>query len=175
LATKQLYLLRHAKSSRDDPGLEDFERPLAPRGKRDCRALRKRLRAEEVAPSLVLCSPALRTRETYEAIATALPRGHALRLEGGLYLASARSLLACLRRIEDEIAVVMLIGHNPGLHRLAVQLAGKGKASLRAALAAKLPTAALVHLAFPIGRWRDLAEASGTLRAFVRPRDPEEG
>jgi phosphohistidine phosphatase len=175
LATKRLYLLRHAKSSRDDPALEDFDRPLAPRGRRDSRALRNRLRADEVAPSLVLCSPALRTRETYEAIATALPRGHALRLERGLYLASARSLLGWLRRVEDEIDVVMLVGHNPGLHRLAVQLAGKGKASLRAGLAAKLPTAALVHLAFPIERWRDLAEGSGTLRAFVRPREQEEG
>ena len=161
-----LYLLRHAKSSWDHAGVADHDRPLAPRGQRAAREMGEHLRASKAAPSLVLCSTALRARETLAALAL----GRDVTYEEGLYGAAADELLARLRGLPERARSVMLVGHNPGLGELASLLVGKGEPALLARLREKLPTGALVELSFQ-GTWASLGPGSGSLEAFVVPRE----
>jgi len=170
---KTIYLLRHAKSSWDDPGVADFDRPISGRGKRACGTLARTIAELHVAPELILCSSAKRTQETLQRIASALPHDYTVVIERQLYLASARRLLARLQRVPDDIRAVMLIGHNPGLQRLAEMLAGSGEKAALARLATKFPTAGLVDLEFPGTNWRSLEERGTKLVRFWSPGNAE--
>jgi phosphohistidine phosphatase len=116
-----LYLLRHAKSSWDDPALADHDRPLAPRGRRNASALAEHVRREAITPALVLCSTAVRARETLAVVLPAIDVEAEIRLEDGLYGASADDVLARLRSVTAES--VLVVGHNPTLEDLAARLA----------------------------------------------------
>ena len=162
-----IYLLRHAKSSWSDPTLPDHERPLAKRGRRDGKRIAEHLRRSGIEPSLVLCSSAVRTRETVELVRPAL--GDAtVQVEDELYAASAEQLLERLRALPDDVDSVMLVGHNPGLQDLALTLASTG--AERARLESKFPTAALATLAVAKPSWRELAEGDAELVAFTIPK-----
>ena len=167
---RMLYLLRHAKSSWSDDGLDDHDRPLAKRGEEAVVRLRRHIAGAGVAPELVLCSSARRTTMTLEGIAPAFPASTTIVIEEGVYGAPADRLLARLHDVGDDLASVLLIGHNPGLESLAVMLVGHGAAELRRRIAEKFPTGALASLAFD-GGWHDLAAAGATLQAFVVPRE----
>jgi phosphohistidine phosphatase len=164
---KQLFLLRHAKSSWDDADLADHDRPLAPRGERALKLMAEHLGRERVTPALVLCSSAVRTRETLERIAPALGEGIPVEIERGLYGASEQRLLERLRAVDDEVESVMLIGHNPGVAQLARSLAGSGRNV--ADLSGKYPTGAVATLEFS-GRWGDLQPGRAELTDFVTPK-----
>ena len=168
--SKRLYLLRHAKSSWKHPELADHERPLAGRGRRAAGAIARYLDEHDIAPALVLCSTALRARETFERIEPAL-RAAPVRYEGRLYAASADALLEYLRSVPDEIDSVMLIGHNPAIEQLAHELARPSPE--RRELEAKFPTAALATLEFACASWCGLDRGGATLLDVVRPRDLE--
>jgi phosphohistidine phosphatase len=163
---RDLLLLRHAKSSWDDPELPDRERPLAPRGRRDAGRIARHLRRAGSTPDLVLCSPATRTRETLELVRPALGDAAVL-LEDELYAAPAGRLLERVHRVPDSVASLMLIGHNPGLQDLALLLAASGDELER--LRTKFPTAALATLAFDEG-WDRLARSAAALTAYVVPK-----
>jgi phosphohistidine phosphatase len=123
------------------------------------------LRQERIAPALVLCSSARRTRETLERL---MPLDRAeVRIEGELYGASPKDLLQRLREVPDEVDSVMLIGHQPAIQELALQLAAEGSELER--LKAKFPTAALATLDFP-GEWSGLGRGSAELVAYVKPK-----
>jgi phosphohistidine phosphatase len=164
---RRLFLLRHAKSSWEDPRLADHDRPLAPRGRRATKLLREHLRHESVAPAVVLCSSARRTRETLERIGPALAAEVPVRIERELYAASAQRLLERLRALDDEVESVLVIGHNPGLELLALCLGGSGEPL--AAVRRKFPTGALATLEFA-GSWSELAAGSAELTDFVTPK-----
>ena len=170
IAARQLFLLRHAKSSHDDPDLADDERPLAPRGRRAAAAMARHMRGQELAPALVLCSSAVRARQTVDAVAPGLAPAPDVRIESELYEASARGLLERVRRIDDDVPSAMVVGHNPAIERLALDLAANGPAL--AELARKFPTGALAVLGFD-GSWADLDADGARLAAFVKPRDLE--
>jgi phosphohistidine phosphatase len=165
---KRVYLLRHAKSSWKEPGLPDRDRPLSGRGRRAAKTIGRHLREQRIAPELVLCSPARRARETLERIEPAFG-ARAVRVEPRLYGATPDMLLELLRGVPEPVASVMLIGHNPGLERLAVRLA-RPSPQLRA-LEAKYPTAALATLTFDVSSWSSLDAGTAELVGFVRPRD----
>jgi phosphohistidine phosphatase len=148
---KQLYLLRHAKSSWKDTSLPDHDRPLAGRGRRAAKAIARHLREQRIEPELVLCSTARRARETLERLEPALGTP-SVQVEGDLYAASAPQLLERLRNVPDKVESVMLIGHNPGLQELALDLA-RASPAVRD-VATKYPTAALATLAFPAWSWQ---------------------
>jgi phosphohistidine phosphatase len=167
---KQLYLLRHAKSSWKDTSVPDRDRPLAGRGRRAAKALARHLREQRIEPELILCSTARRARETLERIEPALGTP-SVQVEDDLYAASADALLERLRNVPDEVGSVMLIGHNPGLQDLALDLA-RASPTVRD-LATKYPTAALATLAFPASSWQELDRDTAELVALVRPRDLE--
>ena len=165
---KRLYLLRHAKSSWDDPTLADHDRPLAPRGRRAAKLIAKHLRRERIAPALVLCSSAQRARETLEGLAPALGDEVSVHVERELYGASDGDLLERLRAIPEAAPSVLLIGHNPAIQALAVSLSS-GSLELES-LQRKYPTAALATITFE-GSWRDLGPGAAEVAGFVRPRD----
>jgi phosphohistidine phosphatase len=162
--SKQLFVLRHAKSSWDDPGLDDHDRPLAPRGRRAAALLAGHVRAAGIRPALVLCSSARRTRETLESV----DPGGRPEIEPELYGASVSELCDRLRRVSPTIRSVMLVGHNPSLQMLVLRLAGSGDGldSVRA----KFPTGALATLTFD-GPWSELGPGAAELAAYVRPKD----
>jgi phosphohistidine phosphatase len=162
---KRLFLLRHAKSSWDDPGIDDHDRPLAPRGRRASALIAEHLRRERIAPGLVLCSSARRTQETLERVMA--PDPAKVRIERELYGASSEDLLRRLREVSDEVESVMLIGHQPAIQELALDLAGEGPELVR--VKAKFPTAALATLAFA-GGWSGLGSGSAELVAYVKPK-----
>ncbi len=169
---KTLLLLRHAKSSWDDPGLEDFDRPLAPRGEQAAPVMAGYLERKGLRPDLVLCSPAARARQTWALVAERLGNGIPVKELQGLYLGAPSRLLEAIRRVPDKAGCVMLIGHNPGMEHLAMALAGPGsKPKALAKLQAKFPTAALAEIAFDAASWRDIGHGGGCLKRLVWPKD----
>jgi phosphohistidine phosphatase len=166
---RRLLLLRHAKSSWDEPDLTDRERPLAPRGRRDAAALGARLARRRLSIDRVLCSPSRRTRETLALLALdpALPVSFA----EPLYLASARTLLTRLRRIPPRTRTLLLIGHDPGLEHLARTLAEQGRKRALQRLALGFKTGSLAELRISEDGWRALSPGTAYLERFTRPKD----
>jgi phosphohistidine phosphatase len=169
---KRLYLLRHAKSSWDDPTLADQDRPLAPRGRKAAKVMARHLRRNGISPELVLCSPSRRTRQTLKRIAPHLGKNAKVQIEPELYAASAATLLGKLQEVPDEVDSVMLIGHNPGIQDLALSLARTG--SENAKVRSKFPTAALATLELN-ATWRELGPGSAELVSFAKPKDLSSG
>lgn len=171
-AARTLYLLRHAKSSWDDPTLADRDRPLAPRGLRAGKAIASWVSAHGVAPDLVLCSPATRTRETLELVAAGFPAERPPRVayEAGIYGGSAAELLAILGRAPGPDRSVMLVGHQPAMQDLALLLVGEEGGRER--LEGKFPTGALATLEVRVP-WPELTAGCARLAAYVKPRELE--
>jgi phosphohistidine phosphatase len=173
----QLLLLRHAKSSWDEAALPDRDRPLNKRGRRAVIAMRQAMHELGLAPDVVLVSPARRTQET---LARLEPWDETPLIEPleALYLANAKELLAVLRDVNETVRSVLLIGHNPGMHDLAVMLAdthrdgGPGETAKR--IAAGFPTGALAEFAIA-GPWHQLDAGGGRLLRFLAPRDLRDG
>ena len=165
---KRIHILRHAKSSWKDPALVDHDRPLAGRGRRAATAIGKYLRAQHIDPDLVLCSTAVRARQTLARIEPALGQQE-VKVERALYGAGAGALIARLRTLPAKCSSVLVIGHNPGLEDLVLELARPS--AQRDAVAVKFPTAALATLELDIDGWGELGPGGAELTAFVRPRD----
>lgn len=168
-----LWLLRHAKAADDPPpGGSDHERPLAPRGRRDAAALGRRLGAGDLGfgavdlPDLVLTSSAARTVETAQLVAGA--HGVPIDRRRRLYYGSPDDVLAEIRTIDDGVRSLMVVGHNPATHSLALELLGDDDAVGRATLAS-FPTCACAVFDVGRARWRDAAPGEVALRGFVRP------
>ena len=168
--TKTLCLLRHAKSSWADPALDDFDRPLNQRGRASMVLLGLYIDEKRLRPDGILCSSSQRTRETLGLLLPWLRGDAAVRIERGLYLASADELLLRIRQVEDGVSCLLMVGHNPGLEDLAGRLAGTGDVFASTAMQEKFPTAALAVLDFDAPRWADIGPGKGELRAFVTPK-----
>jgi phosphohistidine phosphatase len=167
-----LLLLRHAKSSRDDPSLADMERPLNNRGEKAAARMGEYMARKKLIPERVLCSPALRTRQTWSLVAAEMPSPPAATICPELYdFGDGTPLLTCLRTKGGKAKRVMLVSHNPSTHNLALRLVGSGNADLRRELAEKYPTGALTVLTFDAKEWAAIAEGTGKLERFVRPKD----
>lgn len=163
MPSKRLALLRHAKSSWNDPSLDDHDRPLAPRGRRAATRMGQYIDESGLVPDLVLCSSATRARETLDLLR--LPSDTEIVIEDELYGASATLLVARLRRVGDAASSVLLIGHNPGLQDAAVNLAGNPDAVER-----EFPTAALAEFLVPTPHWEDLGPDVTELKTLTTPR-----
>jgi len=161
---KTLLLLRHAKSSWADAGLDDHERPLNQRGRRDAPRMGDLVRQLRLLPDVIISSDAVRARLTAEEVAETARYAGKILLDPRLYLASPDSIVGVLQTVPHTKAeTVMIVGHNPGLEELIAGLTGEHH---------DMPTAALAQLVLPIVRWRDLEVSTpGTLRALWRPKD----
>jgi phosphohistidine phosphatase len=168
---KRLFVLRHAKSDWGQAGLADHDRHLAPRGERAAAAVAGHLRRARVEPDVVLCSTATRARETFERVHGARPDATPVWFERRLYGAGADELIERLNELPDSDGSVMLVGHNPGLQDLVLALAPAADAALVARAEAKFPTAALATVDLAVDRWTGAQPGTGTLVAYVTPRD----
>lgn len=168
-----LYLLRHAKAARDAPGgQDDHARPLNELGEAAADALGAHLASQrQEPPDLVLCSTALRARQTAERVLTCwLGAVPPVRHERGLYLCGPAALLARLHQVPEECRSVLLVGHNPDMHLLAVGLAGRGPADLLSSLRHKYPTGTWSELKLGKAPWAELEAGQAKLVDFVTPR-----
>ncbi|WP_406728647.1 SixA phosphatase family protein [Streptomyces sp. GD-15H] len=166
---RRLVVLRHAKSAWPD-GVADRDRPLAARGRRDAPAA-GRVIAETVGlPGLVLCSTAVRTRDTWELAAAQWDTAVPVRYEPRLYAADVPGLLAVVHEVTADVGTLLLIGHNPGLADLVVALAGDGVDDTLDRVRTKFPTSAIAVLSWRGAGWPDLTPGTALLTAMTVPR-----
>ena len=160
---KTLLVLRHAKSSWSDPALDDHERPLNTRGRRDGPRTGRLVREHGLMPDVVISSDAVRARLTAEAVVEAARYAGEILLDRRLYMAGPADVLSLLRTVGEKAEAVMIVGHNPGLEELVAQLTGERQ---------DLPTAALAQIVLRIDQWRDLnLSTRGTLLGHWGPKE----
>ncbi|MFV8127725.1 SixA phosphatase family protein [Streptomyces syringium] len=167
--TRRIVLLRHAKAEWSDDS--DHERPLAERGRKDSPVAGRRLATAGIIPDLALCSTSVRTRETWKLAVHELPQRPRTVYEDRLYEASLGELIAVINETSDEVADLLLVGHNPGMHALADALAGEAESDLLPRLnRSGFPTAAIAVLTFS-GPWKSVEHGTGRLVAFWPPHE----
>ncbi|MBN9456263.1 MAG: SixA phosphatase family protein [Bosea sp. (in: a-proteobacteria)] len=171
---RRLMLLRHAKSNWP-AGVADRDRPLAARGREAAPAMGRYLAEELLLPDLVLISPAKRTVETWELVASMLPEKPATQYEPRIYEAKPGALLYVVQETEPSVKTLLMVGHNPGFEELAQRLTGHGDRYAAARMSQKYPTAGLAVLDFAVDDWRDIGERGGRLERFVTPASLGEG
>ncbi|MFJ7907400.1 SixA phosphatase family protein [Kitasatospora sp. NPDC096204] len=166
--TRRIVLVRHAKSEHPDD-VDDHDRPLAGRGRKDAPAAGRWLAGNDVTPDLVLVSTAVRTRETWKLVAAELPSEPRTVHEERLYEASLGELIALLNQTSDEVRNLVVVGHNPGVHALADALAGEAEGDALARMnRSGFPTSAIAVLAFE-GSWKAVEHGVARLTDFWAP------
>ena len=165
-----LSLLRHAKASSANSAEDDYQRPLTKGGAKDAAKIGKYLQQHKLRPDLVLCSGATRTRATLDLVLAELGEpAPKIRYDKALYHPSPAALLETIQHFGAAPQHVMIVGHNPELHALSVELVGSGKPKDVSALRAKLPKSALAVVVFDIKKWRESRAGSGNLTRFITP------
>ncbi|MBX7127472.1 MAG: histidine phosphatase family protein [Cyclobacteriaceae bacterium] len=160
---KTLYLVRHAKSSWDNPGLDDRDRPLNERGLKDAPKMARRLKERDAAPGLLLSSPAVRALETCKMIAAGLGMpATAIHTDARLYHAGRRTLMEVVQSLDDKYRSVMIFGHNPGLTDFVNQLLDEDIENI--------PTCGVVAAELDLKHWKKASEACGSLEFFDYPK-----
>jgi len=152
---KSLTLFRHAKTERESATGRDFDRRLDDRGRGDAPRIGEEIRKLDLDYDLTLASPAARAAET------ATLAGLTPRYDQRIYEASADDLLAIVQRADEQLGRLMMVGHNPGLERLASKLLGHD---------VEMPTGSLVEIELPIDRWSEAEWGSGRLALFLKPK-----
>jgi len=159
---KTLYLLRHAKSSWDDSGLKDLDRPLNERGLKAAPRIGKYMRKEKIRPDVVLSSPALRAKQTTKLVCDGAGLTGVVDFNERIYEASAQRLFEIVAGLEDRFGSAMMVGHNPGFEELLAALTAEAR---------RMPTAALACIDLNVEKWSDVVTGCGKLRWLVRPKD----
>ncbi|HSI88685.1 MAG TPA: histidine phosphatase family protein [Pyrinomonadaceae bacterium] len=159
---KTLYVLRHAKSSWDDPNISDFDRPLNDRGERTAPFMGQLMRDRGLIPEAVISSPARRATETASLVRTAAGIEPEIRFDERIYEASPQALRQVASEADNSSESIMLVGHNPGIEGFIRMLTGETVAA---------PTAALAVIVLDISAWADIAPGSGRLEALIRPKE----
>ena len=162
---KTLVLLRHGKSSWENAGLRDYDRPLTPRGRGAAELMGEELRRRGFDFAQVLSSPARRATETLELFEPAFGKRLDVRFDEDIYAASWRTLLKIVQSAERKADSLLIVGHNPGLQNLAVELGGDPE------IARHFPTASVVALSLPVKSWRDVRPGGGSTDLFLKPKD----
>ena len=166
---RRLVVLRHAKSAWP-AGVDDHERPLAPRGRRDAPAAGRALAEADCLPDLVLCSTAVRARQTWELASAQWGAPPPVRLEPRLYAADVPDLLEVVHAVPAQVGTLLVIGHNPGLADLVLALAGDGRDDALARVRTKFPTAAIAVLTWHGNDWDSLTRGAALLTDMTVPR-----
>jgi phosphohistidine phosphatase len=166
---RRLMLLRHAKTERAEPGERDRDRKLTHRGHTDAPLIGAYMARHELIPDLALVSPARRAQETWTLIATALGKTPRVVNDERIYNATTAGLIALIGATEAARSI-LLVGHNPGLHDVAVRLITSGEAAARERVTQALPTSGLVVIDFAFDDWSRLRREGGRLECFVTPR-----
>lgn len=167
---KRLTVLRHAKSSWADSKLEDFNRPLNDRGWKAARRLGRELEKEGVKFDLIIASPAGRVRETIDGLTESLKLNVEIRFEPRMYAASEEMLLKIVEEIPESAHAPLMVGHNPGLQQLIIELTHHSD-DLRRRVERKFPTAALAKIELPARRWAEVEPGSGEIASLILPKE----
>jgi phosphohistidine phosphatase len=162
---RNLYLLRHAKSSWKDDSLADFERPLSGRGTKACALIARFIVSENLDFDLAISSTAIRARETVDLIKQRAKLRTEIRYDERIYEANASRLLQVISEIESEKKSVVLVGHNPGFEELMLSITEERLL---------IPTAALAQINLKVSKWSDNLVGKGTLAWIVRPKELED-
>jgi phosphohistidine phosphatase len=167
----RLGVLRHAKSSWDDPAARDFDRPLNPRGRAAAGRMGRLFSDRGFAFDHVLASPAARVRETLERLGTEYRALPAIAFNETLYAASTRSLLDAIRSTGPQFQSLLIVGHNPGLHGLVLALAEEDGSNLRQRAEGHFPTAAFASIDLDVSDWNAISPGVGRLAELIFPRE----
>lgn len=168
---KQLTVLRHAKSNWDDPALEDFNRPLNERGWKAARRMGREMKQRGMRFDLVLASTAARVRETIDGVQEKYDFGAPIQFDQRIYAATEKTLLELVRALPETVRSALLVGHNPGLERLIIELTNDDKHGFRDRVDGKFPTAGLATIELPTEGWRDVEAGSGMIAELIFPRE----
>ncbi len=166
---RHLLVLRHAKSAWPQ-GVPDHERPLAPRGRRDAPAAGRALAEADLLPDLAVCSTAVRARQTWELASAQWGTPPPVRFERRVYAADVSDLLAVVHEAPAQVDTLLLVGHNPGLEELVLDLAGDGLDDALDEVRLKFPTSAIAVLAWRGTVWSDLASGTALLTDVIVAR-----
>jgi phosphohistidine phosphatase len=167
---RRLILLRHAKTERAEPGERDRDRKLVKRGRADVSVIGAYMANHGLLPDLAIVSPAKRTQETWTLLAAAFAKVPRMVADDRLYSASSEKLIGVIGETR-KAQCLLVVGHNPGLHDLAVQLIASGNVEARERLSEKLPTSGLVVIDLPFDDWPLLHPQVGRLERFISPRE----
>ena len=165
-----LSIVRHAKSSWGDPSLRDIERPLNDRGRSQALNLGVFLAENMIDPDLIICSSAKRARQTLKYLQKNWNSDAEVIEENQLYLASVNTIIKLLDELGEKASHIMIIGHNPGLHMLAEQLASNGNEDDLALLQEKYPTGTLCMIKSSADKWKKIGKAAGKLVYLATPK-----
>jgi len=165
-----LYLLRHGEADAKPFGGNDHERPLAPAGRRDAKRVGAHVARNPIPPSLLLCSSALRAVETLRVVRSCLPGPAEWLCERDLYLADSDQILRRICEVDGRHTAVLLVGHNPGIGRLAHDLVRPAAGGDAERLRREFPAGALAVLRFDVDLWFDVAPRGAHLTEFTTPR-----
>jgi phosphohistidine phosphatase len=166
---RTLMLLRHAKAVVADGKIRDRDRPLASRGQKDAPKIGAYMGRHRLMPDRALVSPSKRTRESWALVAPALTGSVQTAFDERLYEASPQTLIEVIQETGTACPTLLVLGHNPALHRVAVGLIATGDLDAREQLQEGLPTSGLVAIEFPFDDWRKLHAQAGRLSLFVTP------
>ncbi len=158
---KKLYIIRHAKSSWDDSGLSDFERPLNKRGEKDAPFMTKKLKEKGVSADIIISSPALRAKTTAKIIAEELLLSKKIVYDENIYEASPDTLHEIIKNIDNKYNSVILFGHNPGLNMLMDSLVN---------IYNNIPTCGVVEIDFKCDKWSEISSLNSKLISFDYPK-----
>ena len=159
---KTLFVLRHAKSSWDNPDWSDFERPLNERGLRAAHFIGELIAERRLAPQRIVSSPARRAAQTAECVREFADLAAPIEFDERIYEASPLTLFNLIREFDDAVESVLLIGHNPGFENLVRVLTGETVA---------MPTAALAKINLPVDAWRETGTGKAELEFLIRPKE----
>jgi len=168
-AMRRLMLLRHAKTERAEPGMRDRDRKLTKRGHADASAIGAYMARHRLLPDLAIVSPATRAQETWALMAACFAKTPRAVGDERIYNATPEKLMGVIAETE-AVRSLLLVGHNPSFHDLAVQLIASGDVDAREQLNEKLPTSGLVVIDLAFDKWSELHEHAGRLERFVSPR-----
>lgn len=164
---KILYILRHAKAEAGSATQDDHERGLMERGVNAALAMGEYMQKQNIVPDRVLCSTAVRAKETWRYVGEHCTPKHPVEYIPKLYMASANEIRGVLAKLPDAVSSALVVGHNPGIHQLALKLALDGDDALLDTLSIKYPTCTLTAIAFD-DPWSELS--GGTLERFITPK-----
>jgi len=159
---KKLFLIRHAKSSWDEPNLSDYERPLNERGKKDAPMKSSILKEKNIFPDLIISSTAERAAETANIFASELSYTKTIHYDSRIYEATTQNLLEVVSEINDDHNLVFLFGHNPGLSNFANFISKTPVLNM--------PTACIVGLELSINKWKEVERHSGNVFMYEFPK-----
>lgn len=159
---KKIFIVRHAKSSWEHPGLKDFERPLNERGLRDAPLMGKRLKDMGAAPDLIISSPATRAFGTAQFFAQALDYTTEIIVEPTLYVAEPADFIRLIQKLDNSLSEVFIFGHNPTITDLVNHYSDQ--------TISNVPTCGVALLEAEIGDWEAFVQATVRVRHFLYPK-----